>query len=320
MLRIFLYRLFLPKRYAEYLRRAGGNRDKCHEALLHGTYYEEYDLYDFAHKSEQQRCKYITDAYRNRVCRRINNSRQQQVIMDKYRTAVTFRDYYRRDFMLVDGEKDRLQFIEFGMRNGSLVVKPVDDCAGRGVRLLRCAAPEEWNAHFTQLMEQGRRCIAEQLIVQDPAMARWNSSSVNTVRINTIYRHGHIDCLTANIRCGRLGSFVDNCAQGGFCANIDEATGLITTAACGEGPERYDRHPDSGVPFVGERIPQWDALLQAAYAMARRLPKLTYVSWDLALTADGWTLVEANKGELIADQRNLATGLRPKFDRLIQKG
>ncbi len=287
--------------------------DKCHEALLHGTYYEEYDSYDFAHKSSAERRSYITDAYRNRVCRRINDARQQAVIMDKYRTAEVFSDYYRRKYMLFDSMEQCDSFVRFGMEEGWLVAKPVDDCAGRGVQLLHAENEQEWRDHYRQMMEQGRRYIVEQRIVQHPDMARWNDSSVNTVRINTILCHGTVRVLTANIRCGASGCFVDNCAQGGYCANIDPATGVIITSATSKGPEKYDRHPDSGITFVGEQIPCWQQLLDAATACALRLSKLTYVSWDFALTADGWTLVEANKGELIADQRNLGRGLRKEF-------
>ena len=307
---LWLYRLLLPRRYRRYLELAGGDRDKCLEALLHGTYYEEYDSYDFAHKSPAERRTYVTDAYRNRLCRRINNARQQAVVVDKYRTAVLFSDYYRRKFMLCDGKSQCDDFVRFGMEEGWLVVKPIDDCAGRGVQLLHADGEQGWHNHYEQMMEQGRRYIVEQRIVQEPSMARWNESSVNTVRINTLNHHGTICVLTANIRCGCQGAFCDNCAQGGYCANIDPDTGVIITSATSKGPEKYDRHPDSGITFVGEQIPCWQQLLKAAFDCARRLPKLVYVSWDFALTADGWTLVEANKGELIADQRNLGRGLK----------
>ncbi|MBO4599967.1 MAG: hypothetical protein J5641_04430, partial [Bacteroidales bacterium] len=194
---------------------------------------------------------------------------------------------------------------------------PIDDCAGRGVRLLQAADEQGWRDHYQRLMQMRRRYIVEQLIVQHPDMARWNPSSVNTVRINTINRHDTIRILTANIRCGAQGCFVDNCAQGGYCANIDPATGIIITTATSKGTEQYPCHPGSGIPFKGTPIPHWCELLDAAATLARRLPRLAYVSWDFALTADGWTLVEANKGELIADQRNLGRGLRKEFETLL---
>lgn len=318
MLYITLYKLLLRRRYNDYLRRADGDTDKCHEALLYGTYYEEYDSYDFAHKTAAERRAYLTDAYRNRLCRRYNDTRQQAVIMDKYLTAEMFRDYYHRQFMLCESDAQREAFVSFGMREGRLVVKPVGDCAGRGVRMVAADSESLWRSHYSRMMEEGKRFIVEQLIVQLPAMARWNGSSVNTVRINTMNYRGLVRVLTANMRCGSAGCFVDNCAQGGYCANIDPATGRIITAATSKGPEQYAAHPDSGIPFEGEVIPHWKELLQAATDMALMLPKLRYVSWDLALTADGWTLVEANKGELIADQRNLGRGLRREFEEMIK--
>ena len=118
MLYIQLYKLLLHSKYEDYLRRAGGDTDKCHETLLHGTYYEEYDSYDFAHKPPAQRREYLTDAYRNKLCRRYNHARQQAVVMDKYLTAEKYRDYYHRQFMLCESEDERHAFISFGMREG----------------------------------------------------------------------------------------------------------------------------------------------------------------------------------------------------------
>lgn len=313
----FLYRLLLPRRYKRYLSLAEGDKDKCHETLRYGTYYEEYDRFDFAHKSREERDEYVTDAYRNKLCRRINDAAQQAIVMDKYRTADLFRDYYRREFILCSSLTDEEAFVGMGLKFGTLVAKPVDACGGRGIRILKESDQQGWCARFAELMADSHRYIVEELIVQDPFMARWNPSSVNTVRLNTINSKGRIAFLSANMRCGSQGAFVDNCVQGGYCANIDPATGLIITTASGnEIGRHYSMHPDSGIPFQGEQIPRWKELLDAAAQMARRLDKTAYVSWDFALAAQGWTLVEANKGELIADQVNLGHGLRKELLRL----
>ena len=165
-------------------------------------------------------------------------------------------------------------------------------------------------------------------------MARWNESSVNTVRINTMNHQGAVRVLTANMRCGAAGHFVDNCAQGGYCANIDPATGRIITPATSKGLETYTAHPDSGIPFEGEVIPQWDELLQAATDMALRLPRdmrpfqrhargAARRPHGMVHAVDGMTaaLVAARAedvAELIADQRNLGRGLRREFEAMIK--
>lgn len=308
-----LYKTFLSKRYNTYLKRAGGNTDKCHEALLYGTYYEEYDYYDFAHKSAAERRTYVTDAWRNKICRRINDRRQQSIIMDKYRTAIFFNRYYGRAYMLVSSSDDRYSFLKFVQNEASVVAKPTNDCAGRGVELLKGHTSADWNNHFDHIIAAGRPYIVEQLITQHTQMARWNISSVNTIRVNTMIRNGKVDFITANIRVGRVGAFVDNCAQGGLCANIDPTNGVIITTACGHDEHRFSEHPDSHMPFVGNQVPLWQQLLKTVAEMALMLPKLRYCSWDFALTDKGWVLVEANKGELIADQRNLQRGLRNEF-------
>ena len=56
---ILLYKTLLPWKYRRYLALAGGDRDKCHETLLHGTYYEEYDLYGFAGEKSNSTVAYL---------------------------------------------------------------------------------------------------------------------------------------------------------------------------------------------------------------------------------------------------------------------
>lgn len=309
----FLYRLLMPRRYRHYLQLAGGDVDKCHETLLHGTYYEEYVAYDFAHKGEKERRSYITDAYRNKVCRRINDPSQQALTMDKYRTAQHFANFYRRAFMLASSPTDREIFVDFCQRYGEVVVKPIDDCAGRGVELLQS---QDWNMEFDRLIQNRRSYIVEERIHQAAEMARWNDS-VNTIRINTFQHDGKVRFFTSFLRTGRKGSFVDNGAQGGLFASIDTANGTIFTDGYDELRRKYSHHPDSHKPYKGVIIPRWDELLQKAEEMALMLPKMTYIGWDMALTAEGWVLVEANKGEFIAQQITQGRGLRQEFEAVI---
>lgn len=311
------YRMLLPRRYRNYLERAGGNEDMCRETLLHGTFYEEYRLYGFAGKSDAERRGYLTDAVRNRLCRRINGRRGQRTVMSKWLTYCLFSDYYKRQAWLLSGSADIDTLSVEGMKRGRLVAKPVNCCGGRGVRMLKCDTGQQWHEKFKALLDERDRWIIEECITQDAAMARWNADSVNTVRMNTIFIGGKVTHYTPFILTGRCGSFVNNGAQGGIFASIDAGSGTIVTDGFDEKGKQYDRHPDSGTLFRGERIPRWSELLSVTAAMAARLPDVTYVGWDMALAPDGWLCVEANKGEFVAQQVTLGRGLRNEFEKMV---
>lgn len=310
------YRILLPRRYRRYLERADGDKDMVRETLLHGTFYEEYRLYGFASKSEAERRSYLTDAVRNKICRKANNRRGQRIILDKWLTYNLFSDYYRRKAWLLEKESDIVPIAAEGMQYGRLVAKPVDKCGGHGVQLLQCSDERQWRERLAALLDKRGRWIVEECIVQDEPMARWNRDTVNTIRMNTIMKGDIVTHYTPFILSGRKGNFVNNGAQGGLFASINVADGRIATDAYDENGNRYECHPDSGTPFCGEQIPRWNELLEITATMARRLPGVTYVGWDIALSLDGWVCVEANKGEFVAQQTTLGRGLRKEFEQL----
>lgn len=314
---ITAYRMLLPRRYRNYLERAGGDEDMCRETLLYGTFYEEYQLYGFAGKSNAERREYLTDAVRNRLCRRINGRKGQRIVMDKWLTYRLFSDFYKRQAWLLSSTADIDRLVDEGLKRECLVAKPVDDCGGRGVQLLRGDNKKVWQDSLMALLDKRSRWIVEERIVQDAAMARWNTDSVNTVRMNTILRNGKVTHYTPFILTGRSGSFVNNGAQGGFFASIDAGSGTIITDGFDETGKKYGKHPDSGIPFRDERIPQWSDLLSVTAAMAARVPDVTYVGWDMALAPCGWVCVEANKGEFVAQQVTLGRGLRNEFEKMV---
>lgn len=307
---LLLYKTLLPWKYRHYLQRAGGNIDMCHETLLHGTFYEEYEAYGFATKSAAERREYLTDAVRDRLCRRVNSGHGEAIIADKWRTYCHFGKYYHRHVWKVD--KSNIDEVElFGTTVGQLVSKPADQCGGRGVQLLGASSHEEWQT----LLKGKLGWVVEERIVQDERLARWNPSSVNTIRMNTFLLHDKVEQFTAFIRTGRAGSFVDNGAQGGLFASIDTTTGVIFTDGHDEHGHVVATHPDSGIPFRGEKIPCWQELLTLTETMARKMPDMVYIGWDMALTPDGWEPVEANRGEFVAQQVTQGRGLRREFER-----
>lgn len=307
---ILLYKTLLPHKYKHYLQRAMGDTDMCHETLLHGTFYEEYELYGFADKDEAARREYLTDAVRNRICRRVNSREGERVVADKWLTYCRLKDFYHRRVMLIESEQTLSEAVTWGCRQGALVAKPANQCGGRGVQLLSGDGHEAWFA----LLNDKRGWVIEERIEQDAAVAQWNPSSVNTIRINTFLRRGQVRQFTSFIRTGRSGSFVDNGFMGGLFASIDTGTGMIITDGYDEKGLPYPAHPDSQVPFRGMQIPRWQELTQLSTAMAQRMPDMVYIGWDMALTPDGWEPVEANRGEFVAQQVTQHRGMRREFE------
>ena len=306
---LLLYKTLFPWKYRHYLERAGGDRDKCHETILHGTFYEEYDLYGFAGKSDAERREYLTDAVRDRICRRVNSRSGERIVASKWLTYCRLSHYYHRHIWLL-GTHNLEEVAAAGATAGRLVAKPTDRCGGRGVQLLTGGTAAEWH----QLLKDKHGWLIEERIGQDARLAQWNPSSVNTIRMNTFLHNGNVRFFTSFIRTGRQGQFVDNGAMGGIFASIDTNDGTIFTDGYDETGTAYQVHPDSGTPYRGQQIPRWQELLTLTEEMARQMPDMVYIGWDMALTPDGWEPVEANRGEFVAQQVTQQRGLRHQFE------
>jgi hypothetical protein len=121
--------------------------------------------------------------------------------------------------------------------------------------------------------------------------------TMNTIRVvtflglsNTVHIH------FAVLRLGRRGNAVDNWDQGGISVGVDLRTGTLRRGIIKPkfGGHWVDTHPDSGVSFMGLRLPDWDQVLDTCRRAAEATPSLRSVGWDIALTPDGPVLIEGN--------------------------
>ena len=208
--------------------------------------------------------------------------------------------------------EDLRRWLETGQIR-EFVVKPLAGAAGAGVLVLevkdkkniafadregREYTPEDLVAFMSQPLpyrEQG--FILEERVTGHPDVSKYNPSSVNTCRVVTFMDYqGEIHLPLAVLRMGVRGKNTDNWHTGGIAAGIDPRTGII-----GEGvvrPEfggaRYTRHPDSGLIFAGEKVPQWQEIVSLTRKAARMTPFIHTVGWDVAATPQGPVLIEAN--------------------------
>ncbi|MEL6794607.1 MAG: sugar-transfer associated ATP-grasp domain-containing protein, partial [Pseudomonadota bacterium] len=118
-----------------------------------------------------------------------------------------------------------------------------------------------------------------------------------TMRISTMLNEdGAPEAVTTVLRfAGTRGARVDNIAAGGLMAPIDPETGILGRGCYGKRPGDFDEHPGTGAAITGRIVPFWPEALQMALdAHARVTPEFALVGWDIAPTAGGVVIIEAN--------------------------
>ncbi len=133
----------------------------------------------------------------------------------------------------------------------------------------------------------------QKLVVQHPIMAKYNPTSVNTVRVVT-YRdfQKRRKVLYACLRFGGEGSVMDNVCSGGGYTGVNVQTGRLINR------KRYTYY-QMDVPTISDtmpnEIPYWEKIKEAALQLHGRLPQMNIVGWDFTLSPEGkLILIEFN--------------------------
>ena len=262
---------------------------------------DEYFLYQFENKTDEERRAYIGEAEKDMLCDEIGDAKSRRTLADKYECYLYFKEFYGRDVIKISGEEDRAVFEEFLSKHKDFIVKPVDRSGGEGIYRMTV---ENTNVdECFQKVIAGRPCIVEQCIEQKYEMARFHPQSVNTIRIGTFYNAGEVKILFSTLRTGTGNAIADNARVGGLLASVNTANGKIQSGGYTKRGKVYQAHPDTGCVFDGFQIPYWQDLLDVVVKAARAFPQHNYISWDFALTDSGWIIVEANsRGEFAAYQ------------------
>lgn len=293
--------------------------DVIFSCFTYGASPDEYFLFDFERRNSSGRAAFVCDKERFDLERFLYDFSRYEEIRNKYQAYCSYKEFYKRDCLLINKDTASADFEAFVSKHRVFVYKPTRAYCGIGVKKIDISDYPSVDALYKELTALGEG-LADEMIHQVEETKRFNPSSVNSVRIVTFLDSKRdVSFIAPFFRSGRSSSFVDNCGSGGFFAEIDIDTGIICTQAADESGHHSVVHPDSGVPFVGWQVPNWDELLSLSRRIAQKTEFARCLGLDFALTDKGWVVIEINAFPQFVSQIPSQKGLKAKLLGILAK-
>jgi hypothetical protein len=192
----------------------------------------------------------------------------------------------------------------------ALVLKPIYGHGGRGVLVCRAADRDgrysvngepKTAREFAALLDDLEEYLAWAFVEQADYAEELFPGSTNTLRILTMWDYETDEPFVGGV-VHRIGTGesapVDNWSRRGLSAEVNDdgelSSGAQWLPSLGE-VRWYDVHPDTGARIEGTRVPNWSAVRDGILEMAREVPYLPRLGWDVVVTGDGeFVVLEAN--------------------------
>lgn len=276
----------------------------------------EYYLYEFENNSYDERKKFMTRQLTDSYYMGINDSKFRKIFDNKNLAYEIFEKYYKRDMVCISNSKQKEKFFSFIKNKDEFILKPLNGHSGDGIEIIDVSKFEDSEELF-KYTESKCPYVAEELIKQSKELSCFHEQSVNTIRVVTFQYEGDMSILWTFLRTGQGDNEVDNMGALGVGAHIDEYTGKIISDGIDWKGAKVKVHPDSKIKFKGFQIPRWKELIEFVKGLSSEIKDMHCVGWDLALTDDGWVLVEGNaRPQSVTIQTFTKKGYRPYYDRM----
>lgn len=280
--------------------------DMLFQAGVKNVGFQDYIDYDFAILTPAERATYMTHPVSNQISQKYDHPDYRGLFQDKVEFDRTFSDFLRREWMVVDtGNADELR--AFTERLGTIVTKEPVGQAGTGVHRYHAAEVEDWAQFHRGLLERGE-ILVEEVIRQHDDLAAVCPGTVNTTRVTAFFDGEKTHILAMAQKFGR-GAVSDQMTFGGFYTMLDE-NGHALGAGYDSHGHVHELHPDSGVRIADFQLPMIDEVKAFVDQVARVVPQVQYVGWDIVVGPDGPVLVEGNWGAGVYENKPSVTGIR----------
>ena len=259
--------------------------------LRYGARPIDYERFEFHRKSGRERSRYMTFLRYFKIARRIDSHTFHDISGNKIRELEVFADFINRDWLAVDSSTDEKTIRAFVENHPKLIAKPQHGEQGKGIFRITD------DCGLERLLSERKVTpfLLEEFVENADYIKAINPSSLNTIRAYTfIDRNGHVNILTVMLRAGAPGAVVDNWGAGGVGYNFDLSTGICDQPGKDKKNRCYLHHPGSNIKMIGFNIKDFDALKDYVKRLALIMPKARFVGWDIAITPNGFELIEMN--------------------------
>ncbi|MDP4153214.1 MAG: sugar-transfer associated ATP-grasp domain-containing protein [Bacillota bacterium] len=258
--------------------------------MRYGTAINDYHLFEFWRQSPEEREKFITLTYNNKIVSTLNDISLRPVFEAKSLFADKFKNYFGRDVLQLKTCSQEM-FEEFCGKHPVFFAKKDYEFGGHGVERFTIDGFKNLKDAYDKLKESGYDLL-EEVLQQHPELNEFYDC-LNTVRIATLLTDEGPKVVYAVFRCGN-GGYVDNVGSGGFAVTVDPESGEIISDAIKQDGSYAEYHPVSKKKFRGSKIPMWDEAIAMVKEAALKCPRVRYVGWDVAFTPDKCVLIEGN--------------------------
>ena len=252
--------------------------------------YNDYLEFEFYLLNNKQRKTYLTAGKNNEIVRKYNNKEYWHLLDNKIEFNKIFDKYLKREWLdLTKATVDN--FKDFVSKHDVIIVKPIDDCGGNGVKKTDTKEYKSLEDLYNML-KSNKQFLVEEYIIQHEEMSRLSPSSVNTLRMFTINLNGKVNVLQAVLKIGNGGD-VDNFSSGGMYTFVDD-NGVVIAPAIDKEDNIYKRHPLTNEKIIGFKTPLYKQAKELVCEAAKEISQIGYIGWDIAITKNGPVVLEGN--------------------------
>lgn len=265
--------------------------------------YRYYDFFKNIMSDGEKVCQYVNNCFYAFIDEYYTNPQHTNPCDDKNLYDLYFQDVNRprtifRKLRNLYLDENYLEITEGEALNRAKgceeVILKIGKFAYGGKSLLFWKSSDAEDRELVEFLQNNDNIVCQRVLKQHSELSRLNPTSVNTLRIMTLFFDGQVYVPSAILRMGINDSRVDNGSQGGIVCGIRE-NGQLKNFARDLSGNMYPKHP-GGTSFESVVIPQFSECIDLVTTLAKRFVAVTRsISWDLAIGEDGHpVLIESN--------------------------